>query len=273
MGAATEQKYRQYFAGKVIWITGASAGIGEALALQLSEYGARLVLSARRQDRLEQLQQRCAAADRHLVLPLDVQDEQAMTAAVASVRQRYGCIDCLVNNAGVSQRSLIADTSMAVHRRLMEVNYFGAVALTQQVLPVMQQQKSGQIVVISSIAGLIGTPMRSGYCAAKHALHGYFESLRAEYWRDHIQVTMVYPGGVRTEVSLNALAGDGSAHGVMDELQDKGMAVQDCAAQIIDAMWREQAEVVVAKREKLAVLLQRLAPGVLRRIMKTAKVT
>lgn len=257
---------------QVVWITGASSGIGAALAEACARQGARVVLSARRLDELEKVRARCNRPDDHFVLPMDMAGAD-FARATADVLARFGRIDVLVNNAGISQRSRIAETSLDVDRRIMEVNYFGVVGLTKAVLPVMQRQKGGHVVVVSSLVGLVSTPLRSTYSASKHALHGFFEALRAEEHDNGIRVLMVCPGAIATDVSLHALAGDGSEHGVMDPLQATGMPPAECARQILEALAAERAEILVAGREKLAVTLFRHAPSLYRRLVRRMKVT
>lgn len=271
--AFSEDQGLNYFNGKVVWVTGASSGIGEALAVQLSRRGARLVLSARRQDALERVRDLCQDAASHLVLPMDLENEGSFDAAVQAILARMGRIDVLINNGGISQRSLVEDTSMAVYRRLMEVNYFGAVALSKAVLPVMRQQGGGHIAVTASIAGLVSTPLRSGYGPAKAAIIAFCDSLRAEVSRDNILVTAACPGGVKTDVSLNALAGDGSKHGKMDEIQEKGLTADECARQMLDGMAARKGMVLIAGKEKLAVYLKRMSPDLVAWLLTRMKVT
>lgn len=256
----------------VIWVTGASSGIGAALAEAFSRAGARVVLSARRIDELERVRARCERPEDHFVLPLDMA-AGSFDEAVADVLGRYGRIDVLVNNAGISQRARVADTSLAVDRKIMEVNYFGVVALTRAVLPVFRRQGAGQYVVVSSMVGLVSTPLRSTYSASKHALHGFFEALRAEEYENGVRVLMVCPGAIATEVSLHALSGNGTAHGVMDPLQEKGMPAAECARRILDALEAGREQVVIAGRERLAIPLYRFFPGVYRRLVRRLKVT
>ena len=167
------------FSGQVVWITGASSGIGEALAAAFAQGGAKLVLSARRPNELERVAAKCGSAE-VLVLPMDLAKSDGFDALAQTVLARFGRIDLVVHNGGISQRSWVKDTQMEVHRRIMEVNYFGAVALTRAVLPSMLAARRGQFVVISSVMGKVGTPLRSAYGASKHALHGFFDCLRAE---------------------------------------------------------------------------------------------
>lgn len=261
------------FARQVIWITGASSGIGAALAVELSRYGASLVLSSRHTDQLEQLREQLVWPDNHLVLPLDLAAPDSFAQALDQVIARFGRVDILVNNGGISQRSRAAETSIEVDRRIMEVNFFGAVGLTRAVLPVMREQGGGHIVVVSSLVGELPTPMRSSYCASKHALHGWFESLRSEEYIHNIKVLMVMPGFVRTRVSINALTADGSAHGQMDEYQAKGMSAALCAERIVQAMQQGKDQVMIAGREGLAIYLKRWFPWLYRQIIRRIKVT
>lgn len=196
-------------ADATIWITGASSGIGEALAMDAARRGAKLVLTARRVEELERVRAACPDPARVVLLPLDLMAFDA-EAAVASATTAFGRIDVLVNNAGRSQRSLLVDTSMDVYRQLMELDYFAPVALTRALVPQMRARRAGQVVMISSIAGRIGAPLRTGYSAAKHALAGFTEAARAELWRDGLRFTTVYPGYVRTAIAQNAWNGDGS---------------------------------------------------------------
>lgn len=261
------------FANQVIWITGASSGIGEALAKELSRYGAKLVLSARRREELERVRLACVYSDQHHVLPLDLTQPDRFKEAVQSVIDRFGRIDSVIHNGGISQRSLVKDTSLEVDRRIMEVNFFAPVALNHEILPHMLERKAGQVVLISSLVGKFGTPLRSSYAASKHALHGYFESMRAEVWKEGINVLMVCPGFVSTQVSVNALTADGSPQGSMDEANAKGLKPEQCAERIVQAMQDRKSEVVVAGKERLAVYLKRFWPLALERMMRRAKVT
>ncbi len=256
------------FAGRQVWITGASSGIGEALAVAFAAEGARIVLSARRREELERVRARCARSANHHVLPLDVTQPDSFPAAVASVQADVGPLDILVNNAGVSQRAFAADASAAVERALMEVNYFGPVALAKAVLPALRAQRSGHLVIVSSVMGYVGTPGRSTYAAAKHALHGYFDSLRAEVHRDNIAVTLACPGYVRTAVSANALGPRGERHAVTDSTHTTGIAPEKCAAAILRAVHRRREEVYVGGWEVAGIYLKRFAPALFSRIVR-----
>lgn len=261
------------FDGQVAWVTGASSGIGAALARELAARGATLVLSSRREEALEAVRRTCVRADEHFVLPLDLADPASLEYAAERVLERFAGVDLMVHNGGVSQRALARDTELAVDRRLIEVDYLGAVALTKALLPSMRQRGGGRFVVVSSLVGKVGTPLRSGYAAAKHALHGFFASLAAEEHDAGIRVTMVCPGFVRTEVSLHALTGDGGEQGTMDDAQANGMAPEVCARRIADAVAAGKREVLVAGKERFAVHLHRFFPGLFARLIRTAKVT
>jgi len=261
------------FADKVVWITGASSGIGEALAIAFAREGARLVLSSRRPEELERVRQGLPRPAEHLCLPLDLTQGATFPTLTAQVLEKYGRIDILVNNGGVSQRALAADALPEVERALMEVNYFGPVALTKAVLPAMLARGASHVVVISSVMGYVGTPGRSTYAAAKHALHGYFDSLRAETWRAGLKVTLVCPGYVRTKVSDNALGARGEKHGQTDATHLRGISAERCAEATLRAVARGREEITVGGVETWAVLLKRLLPGVLSRAIRRMKFT
>jgi short-subunit dehydrogenase len=256
------------FQDRRVWITGASSGIGEALAVALHNAGARLILSARREDELKRVQALCGGDPAAKVLPIDMSIAGELPAKAQAALAMFGGIEILVLNAGISQRALARDTDNRVYRQLMEVNFFGPEELTRAVLPSMLQAKNGHFVVISSIAGKFGVPLRSGYSASKFALYGFYEALRAEEARNGIRVTMVCPGFVRTGVSVSALKGDGSRHAKMDPEVEQGMPAEECARQILRALARGKEEVCIgAPREKGMVYLKRFFPGVLARMV------
>ena len=259
-------------AGKVVWITGASSGIGEALAKEYARRGATLVLSARREEELERVQEGLVNGDDHLVLPLDLTEVEAMPADF-HVTGVQTCALPIFHNGGISQRSLVADTDLAVDRRIMEVNFFGTVALTKAVLPWLKEQGRGRFVVVTSLVGELPTPLRSAYSASKHALHGFFESLRAEEYDAGIRVTLVMPGFIRTQVSLNALTADGSAQGSMDEAQEAGIAPDECAKRMVKAVQQGRDQVIIAGREGAGIYLKRWSPALYRRLIRKMKVT
>ncbi len=259
-------------AGKVVWVTGASSGIGEALSRELARRGARLILSARREEKLRALAQECSGEE-HLVLALDLADSATLEAAAKRALERFGAVEIMIHNGGVSQRALVRDTDPAVDRRLLEVNYLGAVTLTKALLPTMLERGGGHFVVISSLVGKFGTPLRSSYSASKHALHGFFDSLRAELWGQGIRVTLVCPGFIRTPLPVHALTGDGSPQGTMDRAQLRGMAPEVCARRILRAVEREKEEVLIGGREVWAVYLKRWLPRFFSRVIRRVDVT
>ncbi len=259
---------------QVIWITGASSGIGEALAYQFASEGSKIVLSSRREEELNRVKDECAARglcrENILVLPLDVTSYESMPAAVQRVMQSYGRIDMLINNAGISQRSLCVDTDFSVYQKIFDVDVLGQIALTRQVLPAMIEQGSGHIAITSSVAGKIGVPYRTGYCAAKHAVMGFFDALRAEVAHQGIKVTTITPGYIRTNISLTALRGDGSTFDRVDKNIAAGMDVDRCARVIMDGFKKGTAEIAVGEGfEMKALWLKRFFPGLVFR--KTAK--
>ncbi|GAB1446726.1 MAG: SDR family oxidoreductase [Cyclobacteriaceae bacterium] len=263
-----------YFNNKVVWLTGASSGIGEALTYELSKRGARLIISARRKEELEKVKGNCdpSAQDSIKILPLDLTAADTLQLSVAAAIQAFGHVDILINNGGVSQRSLVMETSMEVDRKIMEVNYFGPIALTKFLLPQFSKQKRGQIAVMTSLAGKFGTPYRSGYAASKHALHGFFESLRAELWKENIKVTLIAPGFIQTRISVSALTGDGSKLNKMDDAQSNGMSVAKAAHQIAKAIAQQKNEVYIGGKETLGVYLKRFFPGYFSRMIRKVKV-
>lgn len=258
---------------KVVWVTGASSGIGEAVARELGRHGARLVLSARRTEKLEALRQEIGEAERHAVVPLDLADGASIPAAVETALAHTGRIDVMIHNAGISQRALAVDTDLEVDRRLLEVNFFGTVGLTKALLPSMLEAGGGRFVVVTSLVGKIGTPLRSGYAASKHALHGFFDSLRAELWEQGIRVSLVCPGFIKTELPLVALTGDGSPQGKMDQAQLAGYPADRCAKKIVRAIERGRDEVMIGGKEKYAVYLKRFLPGLFNRLIRRVRVT
>jgi dehydrogenase/reductase SDR family protein 7B len=263
----------QDYHNKVVWITGASSGIGEGLAYEFARKGARLVLSARRGEVLEAVRRKCDHPEKHMVLPLDMADSDSFAHTVDAVLAACGQIDVLINNAGISQRSLINDTALSVDRRIMEVDFFGPVALTKAVLPHMLARGSGQLAVVSSVVGLVATPYRSAYAAAKHAIAGFYDALRAETHDSGIRVSVIYPGFVRSNVSLSALTGTGREHGQLDEKQTTAMSADAFAVQAVAALAREENRIIIAGKEKLAVWLGRLSPDLLARVIRKVKVT
>jgi dehydrogenase/reductase SDR family protein 7B len=258
---------------KNIWITGASSGIGEALALQLAKNGNKLILSGRNKEALLRVQEKCNKTAAAKILVFDIVDIENHQQIVKYAWNIFGKIDVLINNAGVSQRALAIETSAIVERNLMEVNYFAPVSLTKAILPYFFEQKSGHIAVVSSIAGKFGFTLRSTYAASKHALQGYFEALRLELKEIPIYVTLVYPGRVLTNISYNAMQGDGAAHATLDEGQRKGVTAAKCAKKIEKAIKNKQYEILIGKLELIPVFLKRFCPPLFYALIKRIKAT
>ncbi|RFC55498.1 SDR family oxidoreductase [Brumimicrobium aurantiacum] len=261
------------FANKVVWITGASSGIGKEIAIQLAKLGSKLILSARNVEELEKLKLSLNCPENHMVLRLDLAENENFLNLTKQVVEKYQRIDYLFNSGGISQRSEASTTSMDVDRRIMEVNYFGNIALTKAVLPIMQRQKSGHIIVTSSIAGKFGFYLRSAYAASKHALHGFYESVSLEEAKYNISVTIVCPGKINTPISKSALTADGTAHGEMDHNQATGMSVEECVRQILKATLKKKKEVLIGNKEILAAKIKRFFPSLFWRIIKNQSPT
>jgi short-subunit dehydrogenase len=230
--------------GTTVWITGASSGIGKGLALALAQRGARLVLSGRNQAALDAVAAECPGS---IVEAFEVTDLDALPAIVARVEAATGGIDWLVNNAGISQRSLGLDTDFQVYRTLMEVDFFAPLRLTQLVLPAMVARRSGRIINNASVAGKVGSPLRTGYCAAKHALVGWSDALRAEIAQYDVQVHVLTPGFVATGIGANALTADGSQKGAGDDPVDGGISIHEAAEQIIAGVVGNVPEIPVGR--------------------------
>lgn len=257
------------FKDQVAWITGASSGIGEALALAFANAGAKLVLSARRKEELERVKKACGLDDtRCLILPLDLSDTSGIDQLTKTVIEKFGRIDLLVNNGGISQRSLAKETPIEIDRKIMEVNYFGQIAHTKSVLPQMLKQKSGHVIVISSIAGKFGFWFRTAYSASKHALQGFYESFRLETEADGIRTLIVAPGKIKTNISVNAVKSDGTSHNSMDKSTESGMSAEECARIILEAIRKNKEEVLIGGREIKAVWIKRYFPGLFGKIIR-----
>ena len=256
------------FLNKVAWVTGASSGIGLEIVKQLDLAGAKIIISSRKYDQLEALRLKLKNPDKHFVLPLDLENSKEFECLANQVIDKYGNIDFLFNNGGLSQRSRASDTSLELDRKIMEINYFGNIALTKAVLPYMQNQKSGHIVVISSIVGKFGFFLRSSYSASKHALHGFYESLHLEEEKNRLRVTIVCPGKIQTNISLNALNSDGLKHGLMDNNQKTGMSVEDCVRKLLNAVMKNKKEIFIGNKEIKAVTLKKFFPNFFWKILR-----
>ena len=257
---------------KVVWITGASSGIGAELARQYSNLGVKLILSSRRAEVLSQVKSDCCNPENIKILPFDLIDFKSVSELVKSAYELFGAIDILINNAGISQRSLIIDTDFEVYKRLIEINYLGQVAISNAILPYFIKQGGGSFAIISSVMGKYSSPYRSGYAAAKHALHGFFDALRMEHQNDNIFVTIICPGFVNTSISKNSLTGDGTPLGKYDRANARGLSVELSAKKIISAIDKKKWEISFGGKERMGVYLKRLSNKLLHYIVKKSNV-
>ncbi|MDR8392471.1 SDR family oxidoreductase [Aliifodinibius sp. S!AR15-10] len=262
------------FKDKVVWITGASSGIGEALTYALSKRGAKLIISSRRREALEEVKEQCEGNRSDIqIISLDLAESESLPGKTEEALAAFGHIDYLFNNGGISQRSLVMDTSMDVVRKVMEVNFFGTVALTKAILPSMIDRNSGHIIVTSSVMGKFGTRLRSSYAASKHALHGWFDCLRQEVYEHNIDVSLVCPGYIKTDVTLNALEGDGSRHGKMGKGQEKGMEPDTFTQKLLPKVLKGKEEIYIGGFELMGIYLKRFFPSLLNKVLKNSEVT
>jgi short-subunit dehydrogenase len=263
-----------YLQNKTVWITGASSGIGEELAYACSKRGANVILSARDETRLKKVKLNCTKFGAEaFVFPLDLSDLNQIDKVSTEVLNQFKTIDLLINNAGISQRASALDTTPEVERKIMELNFFGTVALTKKVLAVMVKNGGGNIAVTSSIAGKFGFKLRSSYSASKFALTGYFESLRMELAMQNIHITIAFPGRVKTEISRSALKADGIQHGKMDESLESGISAKKCSEKYIRAIEKNKREVLIGGNELIMVHLKRFLPFLFYKIASRIKAT
>jgi|TARA_B110000196_G_scaffold165673_1_gene142457 dehydrogenase/reductase SDR family protein 7B len=262
-----------------VWITGASSGIGLACAEVYADKGARVILSSRREDALEKVADDLSyrlnlqREKTFVIAPLDLEISDSLDGVVKRVLSEVETVDIMIHCGGISQRSLAIETTLEVDRHIMETDYFGTVALTKSLLPHFVKRQAGQFVVVTSLMGLFSSPLRSGYCGAKHALHGFFEALRAEHYEDGIGITMVCPGFIATNLSINALTGDGSKQGTMDVKTGSGMTPLQCAKRLVKGVEKRKPIIFIGKSELIGVYLKKFFPGILRIIMRKVAVT
>ena len=248
------------FKNKVVWITGASSGIGEAVALALIDEGATVIASAPFLEELETVKNKASRPENFHCVVLDLLQPETLEPLAKRMIEQFERIDILINNAGVSQRALAVDTPIEVDRKIMEIDYFGAVILTKAVLPQMILQGGGHLVCTSSLVGVFGFPLRSAYSAAKHAMHGFFESVRIENYQHNIKVNIIIGGRIKTNVSLNAVMADGKAYGRMDAGQNKGITPEKAARQILNGIRKNKPEILVGSTELLMLRIKRWLP-------------
>ena len=273
MGETERIPMKTNYKDLTIWVTGASSGIGEALTIAFAKRGARIILSGRDEENLALVKSRCKNSKKHIVIPFDITDAEQAKQAYATAKTQAGKIDWLINNAGISQRALIMDTTEDVERQIMDIDYFAQTRLSRLVLPDMLEQGGGKIVMISSVAGLLGTQYRGAYGAAKAAIHMWANSLRAELHEQGIEVATIFPGFIQTNISINALTGDGSAQGTMDAATNKGLTATSFAKQVVKALTKGEEYIIVAgRKEKLATKVNRLSPPKLYKLIRESQV-
>lgn len=263
----------QKFANKVVWITGASSGIGEATAYRFAQEGARLIVTALEGDLLDNVVAKCKqlGAPDAAALPFDLSDTDGLNTLADKAWNLFGHIDFLYNNAGISQRGTTIETEMRVIQKVMDIDYFAPVVLTKAILPRMIEHGGGQLVVTTSIAGRFGFPLRCAYSSAKHALYGFFETVQAETYNQNIRVTIVCPGRVQTNISKYALEKDGRQHGKMDAGQAGGVTPQQAADKIVKAVYKKKREVMVGRYELLMAYIKQFCPGLAARLARRIK--
>lgn len=265
----------KYFNNKTIWITGASSGIGRECTLQLAKMSnVSLILSARSVNKLEELRDECKNLNAQCeILPLDLEQTHTLTEKTNAAIEIFGKIDIIIHNGGISQRSLAEETPIENDRKIMEIDYFSTIIITKALLPHMIARKSGHIVAVSSISGCFGFPQRTAYCAAKHAMYGYFEALDIEMRQHNIAVTMIAPGRIQTNISYSALTKDGTAHGKMDDGQADGMPVKQCGKKMLKAIARKKHEALIGRKEVIMVYIYRIVPKIFHIIASKIKAT
>lgn len=261
------------FKNKIVWITGASSGIGEALVYLLNEQGAKLIISSRRSGALYDVKQKCKKnpLDVH-VLPLDLEQSETLASKAENAWKIYGAIDILINAGGISQRGSVLETNIEVERKIMDINYWGTVGLTKAILPKMLERGTGNLVVLSSVVGKFGTAFRSTYSASKHALHGYFDSLRCEVYNQGVSVNIICPGFIKTNVTINSVTATGEKYNKMDENQENGMSANECSQKILEAIDKNKEEVFIGGKETYGVLIKRFFPKYFSKMIRKRKV-
>ncbi len=254
---------------KKVWITGASSGIGEALTYEFSKLDAEVIISARRTEELERVKNNCQNPAKIHIQQLDLLEHDKIPVVAKEVIEKHGFIDILVNNGGISQRSKTLETTIEVDKKIMNINYFGTIILTKSVLPYMVKRQTGHVVSLSSMTGKFGAPLRSAYSASKHALHGFFDTLRAEIYKDNVHITLVCPGFTQTNVAYNALQANGEACKKQDDDIAKGIPPEVLAKKIIKAIKNKKEELIVGgKKELTGIYLKRFFPRLFSKAMR-----
>jgi len=267
-------KKNNFFSGKVVWITGASSGIGEALVYEFAELGAIVIISSNDSKGLERVKNACGQNSVMITCaPFDLSETSGIVKLVEQQVNIFGGIDYLLNIGGISQRSRIDETPVWLDRKILEINFFGTISITKAVLPYMIREKSGHIIATSSISGRFGFPLRSAYSASKQALHGFFETLYLENKVNNIRVSVIIPGRVRTRISFHALDSGGKEYGKMDDGQEKGLSPAKAARKIIRGIIKNRREILVGRSELIMLYIRRFWPWLFFRIGDKIKST
>ncbi len=249
------------YTGKTIWITGASSGIGRAVAVELAKENVQLILSGRNETSLLEVGKICEKNGSNFqIVPFDLGDEKSVETAAKKVLEEGTKIDALYQFGGISHRSFVSETPVSVDRKILEINYFGTITLAKAILPGMIKNGGGHLAVTTSLVGKFGFPYRSAYSAAKQALHGFFESLRAENVKNNIAVSIIIPGRIKTNVSLNSLDKEGNPRFVTDESLANGMSVEKAAKKIIRGLRKQKKEIPVGGKEMVMLPIRRFLP-------------
>jgi short-subunit dehydrogenase len=260
--------------GKTVWITGASSGIGEQLVYACARRGAKLIISSNQEQQLKTVQSNCEKMGSScFVIPFDLSVAEQVNSAGLAVINKFKTIDILINNGGISQRASVLETSVETIRKIMEINFMSAVILSKLLLPQMIENGGGVIAATSSITGKFGFPLRSAYAASKHAVLGFFETLRLENKANNIQVTVAIPGRVQTDISVNAVTGKGAVYGKMDDGQSGGISAEACAEQYIKAIEKNKKEVLIGGKELMMVHIKRFFPALFNKLATKIKAT
>jgi dehydrogenase/reductase SDR family member 7B len=262
---------KDMFTGKVVWVTGASSGIGEALVYEFAERGAKVIISSNDLPGLERVKRASSCKSGIICVPFDLSDTSGIEKLVEEQINETGKIDYLLNIGGISQRSTINETPLWLDRKIFEINYFGTIALTKAVLPYMISNKSGHILATSSISGRFGFPLRSTYSASKQALHGFFETLYLENKANNIRTSVIIPGRVKTSISLHALDSEGKEYGKMDNGQANGISPAQAAKTIIRGIIKNKREILVGRSELTLLYIRRIWPWLFFRIADKVK--
>ena len=257
---------------EIIWITGASSGIGEALVYAYDQLGSKLIISSRKSEELDRVKANCKNQSNIHILTLDLENHQSLSSKADEALKIFGKIDILINSGGISQRSLALETDLLTEKRFININFWGTVILSKAILPQMIAQNTGSIVCISSLVGKFGTKYRSSYAASKHALHGYFDSLRIELNNPNIHMMLACPGFIKTNVTINALTANGASQGTMDDAQENGMPAEVFAKKLIKAINNKKEEVYIGGKEVYGVLIKRFFPKLFSMMIRKAKV-